>query len=76
MYGHNSLMFIVQEPSMAKNSAPSRAPKNGAHLQTMEEREKMTHFTTKNPDQRPLPFSTPHPQLRTPISRRRHPSSS
>ena len=25
---------IVQEPSMAKNSSPSRAPKNGAQLQT------------------------------------------
>ena len=25
---------IVQEPSMAKNSSPSRAPKTGAQLQT------------------------------------------
>ena len=32
---------IVQEPSMAKNSSPSRAPKNGAQLRkNPEEREK------------------------------------
>ena len=32
---------IVQEPSMAKNSSPSRAPKNGAQLrENPEEREK------------------------------------
>ena len=38
---HSSLKFIVQEPSMAKNSSPSRAPKNGAQLQeNPEEREK------------------------------------
>ena len=29
---HSSLKFIVQESSMAKNSSPSRAPKNGAQL--------------------------------------------
>ena len=43
------LIFIVQEPSTAKNSSPSRAPKNGAQIQTTwRRREKMPYFTAKN----------------------------
>ena len=39
---------IVQEPSMAKNSSPSRAPKNGAPLrENPEEREKKTKKAEK-----------------------------
>ena len=46
---HSSLKFIVQEPSMAKNSSPSRAPKNGAQLrENPEEREKRPQ-RPKNP---------------------------
>ena len=33
VYGHTSLKFIVQEPSMTKNSSPLKAPKNGAQRQ-------------------------------------------
>ena len=65
----------MQEPSTAKNSSLSRAPKNGAQRQCeLTEREKCRILTATNPDQRPLPSSTPHPQLRTPVSRRRHPN--
>ena len=58
---------IVQEPSMAKSSSPSKAPKYGAQRQCeLTEREKCSISRRKTPDQRPL-------QLRTPKSRR-HPN--
>ena len=50
VYVHSSLKFIVQEPSMAKNSSPSRAPKTGAQLRDdPEERENAQPYiaTTK-----------------------------
>ena len=42
---------IVLEPSMAKNSSPSRAPKNGAQLQT-------TWRSAKNASKPPKPHPT------------------
>ena len=39
---------IVKEPSMTKNSSPSRAPKTAAPLQTTWRSAKMPHFTKKN----------------------------
>ena len=44
---------IVQEPSMAKNSSPSRAPKNGAQTQT-------TWKSAKNASEPPKPTSHRH----------------
>ena len=44
-----------QEPSMTKNSSPSRAPKNGAQLQTTWRSAKNAEKPTKNPSPPPYP---------------------
>ena len=50
VYVDKTLKFIVQEPSMAKNSSPSRAPKNGAQRQCeLTEREKCRISLRKTP---------------------------
>ena len=58
VYVNTALKFIVQEPSMAKNSSPSRAPKNGAQLrENPEEREKRPK-KPKNPSNRLAAINT------------------
>ena len=51
MFIYAMLSFILQEPSMAKNSSPSRTPKNGAQLHGGAR--KMPHFTAKKKHQPP-----------------------
>ena len=48
---------IVQEPSMARNSSPSRAPKTGAQLRT-------TWRSAKNASEPPKPTSHRHTTAR------------
>ena len=65
VYGHKSLKFIVQGPrwqSTLHHRGLRKIPLNGsAHWRSA----KNAVVHGENPDQRPLPSSTPHPQLRS-----------
>ena len=49
---------IVQEPSMAKNSSPSRAPKNGAQLRKNPEEHEKRPKGRKTPSNRLAAINT------------------
>ena len=59
----NSEHEIVQEPSMAKNSSPSRAPKTGAQLQTTWRSAKNASRPPKSPSHRHMTASGNNVQI-------------
>ena len=69
-----SPMNCAREPSMAKNSSPSRAPKNGAQLQTTWRSAKHASKPPKTPSHRHMTASKNNVQIFKCETAGRHPS--